>query len=62
MLTTSQDTCDNCNTTVEFAKVYDQWGVGNWLEGVDGAGSDHLAIWCGTCGPIHRKPSYYSQS
>ena len=48
--------CDFCKTNVEFVKVYDKWNVSNWLEAVDPkAGSDWLAIWCGDCGPKHRK-------
>lgn len=47
--------CDFCGEPSHFRKVYDQFGIGNWLEGIDGAGSDAYAIWCGSCGPKHRK-------
>ena len=47
--------CDFCGSTVESLKVYDEWGVFWWLEGLNGSGSDYLAIWCGDCGPKHRK-------
>lgn len=49
-----QGTCDFCQGTAWFTKEYDQFGIGNWLEGVDGDGSDHLAVWCRDCGPKHR--------
>ena len=50
--------CDFCNESANFRNVYDQWGIGHWLEGIDGAGSDWLAIWCGSCGPKHRKVNH----
>lgn len=46
--------CDFCGENAFFKRVFDEFGVGHWLEGIDGAGSDHLAIWCGDCGPKHR--------
>lgn len=48
--------CDFCQGGVtEFKKVYDQFGQAWWLEGLNGSGSDHLATWCGQCGPKHRE-------
>lgn len=46
--------CDFCQGETKSVKVYDSLGVFWWLEGVNGAGGDHLAIWCGDCGPKHR--------
>ena len=51
----SKDACDFCQATVYFSRKYDQFGHAHWLEGHHGSGSDHLAIWCGECGPKHRK-------
>jgi len=50
--------CDFCAEPTKFVKVYDKWNVSWWLEGKDGCGSDHLAIWCGSCGPKHRKDNH----
>jgi hypothetical protein len=47
--------CDFCGGATSFIRVYDEWGVSSWLEGVNGCGSDYLAIWCGVCGPKHRE-------
>jgi hypothetical protein len=47
--------CDFCGGLTEFKRVNDEWGVAHWLEGLNGAGSDYLATWCGPCGPRHRK-------
>ena len=46
--------CDFCGEPSHFKRVFDQWGQGHWLEGLEGSGSDSLAIWCGDCGPKHR--------
>lgn len=46
--------CDFCGENSFFERRYDQFGIGHWLVGVHGSGSDHLAIWCGDCGPKHR--------
>lgn len=48
--------CDFCSEPVEFIRV--EIGPGPFTElkpVVDGAGSDHLATWCASCGPKHRK-------
>jgi len=42
--------CDHCGGATEFAKVYDQIGIGWWLEGLNGSGTNRLAVWCGACG------------
>lgn len=47
--------CDECGDTAAFAKVLIEGGPFTMLQGIDGAGSDHLAIWCGACGPTHRR-------
>jgi hypothetical protein len=46
--------CDFCDGTASFKTVFDRWGVSSWSEGLHGAGSDYLAIWCGGCGAKHR--------
>lgn len=46
--------CDFCKGITEFAVKSDSWGQAWWLEGLNGSGSDHLATWCGKCGPKHR--------
>lgn len=47
--------CDFCKGNTTFKKVYDDVGHAWWFEGLNGSGSDHLAIWCGKCGPKHRE-------
>jgi hypothetical protein len=59
-------TCDFCKgpypAVVKFARVYDQWGVSHWLEPIHPlSGSDHLAIWCESCGPKHRSDRRYRE-
>lgn len=49
--------CDFCEGQAGFKDAYDKWGIRYGSEGVDGAGSDWVAIWCGDCGPKHRKES-----
>jgi len=53
--TLTANDCDFCQGMTEFEVKYDQWGQSWWLEGLNGSGSDHLAIWCKDCGPKHRK-------
>lgn len=50
-----QAPCDFCNATTTARVVYDAWQAFSWLEPIDGSGSDHLAIWCQSCGPKHRE-------
>jgi hypothetical protein len=47
--------CDFCGDTTASIKQYDQWRVSHWLVPIDNSGSDHLAIWCASCGPKHRE-------
>jgi hypothetical protein len=50
--------CDFCKGVAKFERKShkdESVSVLWWLEGIDGSGSDHLAIWCGTCGPKHRE-------
>lgn len=49
--------CDFDGVDVEFQRVEISEGGPFWgLEAIDpGAGSDHLATWCASCGPMHRK-------
>ena len=51
----STGSCDFCEEPAHFRDAYDQYGIGHWLEGIEGAGSDAYAVWCGQCGPKHRK-------
>ncbi len=44
--------CDFCEAPAKFTRMVHEGGFWN-LSGLEGAGSDHLAIWCGACGPAH---------
>lgn len=55
--------CDFCENEVEFERIYQDNSPFWYLVAVtEGAGSDHLAIWCADCGPLHRFPKRESES
>lgn len=54
---TAVSACDHCGGAVRFIRT--PIGDGPFTElvpMVPGSGSDHLAVWCAACGPLHRNP------
>lgn len=56
IIRTSTLPCDFCNQQVEFNTFGDPFTYNE--AAIEGAGSDHLAIWCHECGPKHRDESW----
>lgn len=49
--------CDFCGAEVKFERETIEGSAFWHLVPVEkGAGSDHLATWCASCGPQHRFP------
>lgn len=43
--------CDFCGGEATFTRVYTERGFYWWLEGVNGSGMTHTALWCASCAP-----------